>query len=176
MSRNRIFQSLSICIAVVVSLACGISGAASTPKQPIVPLAPFPLGSDLTQLDVCKLIPPEDIEAMMGAKLSAAPRPTVHDEIPGESGCSYESAKDSNGDARFGYVVFTPIEAYNSQPLYQDVKVSGLGQEAYFNNGAAARELWVKVNDNVAFVVAFGDAPNEDGCKAIAKWILAAIR
>jgi hypothetical protein len=176
MNKNRVFQILSLFIALSVSLACGIGGAASTPRQPTVPLAPISLGNDLTQIDVCKLIPREDIEAVMGAKLRAAPTPTVHDEIAGESGCSYESTPDSDGNARFGYVVFTPVEAYNSQPLYQDVQVSGLGQEAYFNNGAAARELWVKVNDNVAFVVGFGDVPNEDGCKAIAQLILAALK
>lgn len=176
MTANRVLKSLFLFIALIVSLACGISGTASTPKQPTIPIAPITLGNDLTQIDVCRAIPQEDIEAVMGAKLSAAPKPATHDDIPGESGCSYESAKDSNGDAHFGYVIFTPVEAYNNQPLYQDVKVSGLGQEAYFNNGAAARELWVKVNDTTAFVVAFGDVPREDGCKALAQLILAAIQ
>ena len=34
MNKNRIFQSLFLFIALSVSLACGIGGAASTPRQP----------------------------------------------------------------------------------------------------------------------------------------------
>ncbi|MEK7787758.1 MAG: hypothetical protein AAB658_20325, partial [Chloroflexota bacterium] len=72
--------------------------------------------------------------------------------------------------------VLTPVEVYNDQPLYQNMDVSGIGVEAYFNNGADARQLWVKVNDSVAFVVAFGDQPDEDGAKAIAKLVADAIK
>jgi len=36
--------------------------------------------------------------------------------------------------------------------------------------------LWVKVNERVAFVVAFGDKPNEAGAQAIAKLVVAAIQ
>jgi len=51
-----------------------------------------------------------------------------------------------------------------------------MGVSAYLNNGADARQLWVRVDDKVAFVVAFGDVPNEEGAKAIARLVLAAIR
>jgi hypothetical protein len=51
-----------------------------------------------------------------------------------------------------------------------------MGISAYFNNGADARQLWVKVTDKVALVVAFGDVPNEEGSRAIAKLVLAAIK
>jgi hypothetical protein len=70
----------------------------------------------------------------------------------------------------------TPIEVYNTQPLVQKVAVAGIGERAYLNNGADARQLWVKVNDKVAFVVAFGDRPNEEGAKAIARLVVAAIK
>ena len=73
-------------------------------------------------------------------------------------------------------MVLTPVAEYASQPLYKNVSVSGIGAEAYFNNGADARQLWVKVNDRVAFVVAFGDQPNEAGAQAIAKLVVAAIQ
>lgn len=176
MTANRVLKSLFLFTALIVLLACGISGTASTPKQPTVPIAPIPLGGDLTQMDVCKAIPREDIEAVMGRKLAKAPEPFGYYDTPGSSGCWYEAAKDADGEAHFGYVVFTHIDAYNSQPLYNNSDVSGLGQEAYFNNGADARQLWVKLNENTAFVVAFGDMPKEDGCKAIAQLILAAIQ
>ena len=64
----------------------------------------------------------------------------------------------------------------HAQPLYLNVDVSGIGEEAYFNNGADTRQLWVKINDNVAFVVAFGDVANEDYEKAIAQLVVAAMR
>ena len=48
--------------------------------------------------------------------------------------------------------------------------------EAYFNNGADTRQLWVKMNDQVAFVVAFGDLAKEAGAQAIAKLVAAAIK
>jgi hypothetical protein len=60
--------------------------------------------------------------------------------------------------------------------LNLNVNVGGFGQEAYFNNGADARQLWVKVNDTVAFVIAFGDVPKEEGAKATAQLLIAAIK
>jgi hypothetical protein len=176
MDKNRLLKPLFLFIALIVSLACGMLNTVSTPKQPTVSVAPITLGSDLTQIDICKAIPQEDIEAVMGRKLAKAPEYFEYYDAPGSSGCWYEAAKDADGEAHFGYVVFTHMEAYNNQPLYNNTDVSGLGQEAYFNNGADARQLWVKVNDNTAFVVAFGDVPREGGCKALAQLILNAIR
>lgn len=176
MTANRVLKSLFLFIALIAPLACGISNTVSAPKQPTIPIAPITLGSDLTQMDVCKAIPQEDIEAVMGRKLAKAPEPFDYYDAAGSSGCWYEAAKDADGEAHFGYVVFMHIDAYNTQPLYNNTDVGGLGQEAYFNNGADARQLWVKVNEDTAFVVAFGDVPKEDGCRAIAQLLLNAIR
>ena len=60
--------------------------------------------------------------------------------------------------------------------LYRNVNVQSTDESAYLKNGADARQLWAKVNDRVALVVAFGDKPNEAGAKAIAKLVVAAIR
>ncbi len=176
MTANRVLKSLFLFIALIVPLACGISSTVSAPKQPTIPIAPITLGGDLTQMDVCKAIPQEDIEAVMGRSLSKPPERFDYYDTTGSSGCWYEAASDSDGEAHFGYVVFTHLDAYNTQPLYNSTDIGGLGQAAYFNNGADARQLWVKVNENVAFVVAFGDVPREDGCKALAQLILAAIK
>lgn len=164
---------LSLTALILSALACGGSSA---PSKPAAPVAPITLGSDLTQINVCQAVPQQDIEAVMGRKLATAPVSFDYYQTAGSSGCWYEAAKDSNGEAHFGYVVFTPVDAYNSQPLYQNKDVSGFGQEAYFNNGADARQLWVKLNDNAAFVVAFGDVPREDGAQQIARLVLAAIK
>lgn len=113
---------------------------------------------------------------MMGRKLDKAPTSFDYYGTGDMSGCWYEAKKDSDGEAHFGYVVLTPLSEYDNQPLYLNADVSGIGYEAYFNNGADARQLWVKIKDKVAFVVAFGDVPNEDGAKAIAKLIVEAIQ
>jgi len=172
-------NKLAICAVVLALAALACGGTASVPTaEPATAVAPLVLGNDLSQLDVCGAIPREDIEAIMGRKLSRAPEVfTYYDDNPGtESGCWYEAAQDSDGEAHFGYVVFTSVESYKTQPLYLDEAVPSLGEDAYFNNGADARQLWVKVNDSAAFVVAFGDIEREAGSLALARLILAAIQ
>jgi len=161
-----------VCL-ILVTLACGKQ---ATPSEPKAPVAPITLQADLTSIDLCQAIPVEDIEAVMGRKLASDPEFFEYYDTTGSSGCAYDAGKSSDGEAFFGYVVLTPIEAYNNQPLYKDVDVFDIGQEAYFNNGADARQLWVKINDQVAMVVAFGDVPIEDGAKALAELVLAAIK
>ena len=145
----------------------------SIPKTPV---AAIDLSGDLAAIDVCAAIPKENIEAVMGRKLVGAPQRFEYYDASGTSGFSYDAGMDSSGAAYFGYVVFTPMEVYNQQPLYNNTDVSGLGQRAYFNNGADARQLWVQVDDQVAFVVAFGDEPREAEARSIAKLVLAAIK
>jgi hypothetical protein len=162
----------------------GLDAEGPAPGQPaqssaplsLSPIAPITLTGDLTQIDLCQAIPPQDIEAVLGRSLAKAPERFTYYDTPASSGCSYDGEKDADGEAHYGYVALTPVDAYNTQPLYLNVPVSGLGQEAYFNNGADTRQLWVKVNDNAAFVVAFGDIANEDYERAIAELLLAAIQ
>ncbi|MBI1881254.1 MAG: hypothetical protein HYR94_23995 [Chloroflexi bacterium] len=172
--RHYFYLIVRATLLILAGLACGPLG--SSVSEPKVAVAPITIGSDLTQIDVCQAIPQEDIEAVMGRKLVSAPQHFEYTDTGDTSGCSYDAGKDANGDAYFGYVVLTPIDVYNNQPLYQKVDVSGIGDSAYFNNGADARQLWVELNNKVAFVVAFGDRPNEDGARAIAKLIAAAIK
>jgi len=160
---------LPIILLILAALACGPLGSASI-SQPEAPVAPITIGENLNQIDLCQAIPPEAIEAVMGRKLVSAPERLEYYDSSGTSGCSY--GEDSSGNAYFGYVILTPLEFYNSQPLYQNVDVSGIGDSAYFNNGANARQLWVKIDNKVAF----GDQPNEDGATAIAKLVAAAIQ
>lgn len=172
-SIHLILPTLLVLFAV---LACGLPGQSQTPEAK-APLAAITVGSDLSQIDVCKAIPQEDIEAVIGRKLTSPSEPFEYSDTPGEtSGCSYQAGKDADGNAYFGYVVLTPISIYNNQPLSENKDVSGIGDQAYFNNGADARQLWVRIGAKVAFVVAFGDAPNEEGAKAIAKLLVAAIQ
>lgn len=169
-------SSFTIFLFALPMLACGFFSSSSAYSEPTKPIAPITIGNDLTSIDLCEAIPQEDIEAVMGRKLVSAPEKFDYYETQGSSGCMYDAGKDADGEAHFGYVVLTPLREYDNQPLYEDVDVSGIGDEAYFNNGADARQLWVKITDKVAFVVAFGDVPNEEGAKAIAKLMVEAIQ
>jgi len=168
---QRMFLMLSALTLAI--LACG--GGTTGPSQPTTPIQPMTIPSDLTQINLCQSIPREDIEVVMGRKLDKDPEQFSYYDTLGASGCQYEAKKDADGEAHFGYVVLTPLAEYDNQPLYLNADVSGLGDGAYFNNGADARQLWVKINSKVAFVVAFGDLPKEEGTKAIAALLLAAI-
>jgi hypothetical protein len=165
--------SLLLTLLILVSTSCTRSN--ETVELPAT-LAPLTIANELGQVDLCSAIPQEDIEAVMGRKLASPPVPFLYYDTPGTSGCSYDGGKDSNGNATFGYVALTPGSVYDEQPLSKNTPVSGLGSSAFFNNGSDARQLWVKVNNNLAFVVAFGDEPNEEGAKAIARLVLAAFQ
>jgi hypothetical protein len=165
-----------IAALVLAGLGCGLGGSPSKPTLPTVSISPITVGSDLSAVDLCAAIPTEDMEAVLGRPLVKQPEPFNLWDTVGVGGCSYDAGKDSEGTAYFAYVALTPVEVYDNQPLYLDTAVSGLGAEAYFNNGAAARELWVKVDDTIAFVIGIGDLENEAGARALAELLLAAIR
>jgi hypothetical protein len=62
-------------------------------------------------------------------------------------------------------VALTPGSVNGEQPVSKNTEVTGFGSSAFFNNDADAHQLWVKINDHLAIVVAFGDKPNEEGAK-----------
>jgi len=155
------------------ALACGGTGA---PMAAGTGIAPIKLAPELKAIDVCAAIPPDQIEAVMERRLSKAPVRFEYDDAVGSSGCWYEAATDGHDEAHFGYVAFTHLDVYEGQPLHQRQDVFDLGQGSFFNSGADARELWVKVNDDAAMVIAFGDVPREDGSLQLAALILAAIQ
>ncbi len=171
---NQVIVAALIIFAV---LGCRYTTTTKTMRsEPKAAVAPITIGSDLAVIDLCAAIPKEDIEAVMGRKLINAPKHFEFYDTAGTSGCSYDGGKDSDGEAHYGYVVLTPLDVYDKQPLYKNVSVRGIGDSAYFNNGGDTRQLWVKINGKVAFVVGFGDIENEDGAKSLAKLVVAAIK
>ncbi len=161
----------------------GVEGtpAAAQPTQILAPLAltpmtPIRISQDLTQIDLCEAIPQQDMVAVLGRELAKAPERFDFYGTQGASGCMYDGEKDPDGEAHYGYVVLTPVEEFDNQPLYLNVDVTGLGDQAYFNNGGDTRQLWVRIDDKVAVVVAFGDVADEDYERAIAELVVAAIQ
>ena len=172
---RKAFLLLMVMIGIVILLpACAAPEAWSEPTEPISPIT---IGDDLTSISLCEAIPQEDIEAIMLVKLSNPPSFYTYRYTEGTSGCYYEgSVNNTTPDKQFAYVVLTPLEAYDNQALYQNVDVSGIGDRAYFNGPQDTRELWVKLDNKVAFVISFGDVPKEEGAKAIAKLLVEAIQ
>jgi hypothetical protein len=117
------------------------------------------------------------METVMIVKLVGPPTHYSYRNTEGTSGCYYEGPTDNiNKEKVFGYVILTPLDVYDNQLLFQNADVSGIGDQAYFNRASDARQLWVKIDNKVAFVVAFGDTANEEGAKAIAKLMVEAIQ
>ena len=172
---KKTFLLLVLMIGIVISLsACAVPDVSSEPTEPISPIT---IGDDLTSIDLCEAIPQDNIETVMKVKLVAAPKRYTYRYTEGTSGCYYDGPYNGlNKEKQFAYVVLTPLDAYDNQTLYQNVDVSGIGDQAYFNGGSDERQLWVKIDDKVAFVVTFDDVPNEAGAKAIAKLLVEAIQ
>jgi len=170
--KRKLFLSLMIAGLVVLLPAC----AAGVSSDPATPINSITISEDLTTIDLCQAIPKDDIETVMGVQLVETPSRYTLRNTEGTSGCFYEGPTDSDRERHFGYVILTPLEAYDNQKLNQNVDVTGIGDAAYFNKGGDARQLWVKLNDKVAFVIGFGDVAKEGGAKALAKLIVAAIQ
>ena len=169
---------LCACLAALALalLACGtLSPATAAPAGPAT-LVPIRLGGDLTQLDLCALIPRATIEPIMHRQLTGDPVPAIYYPFAGATGCQYTANKDSGGNAYFGYVELAPAAAFDEQPQAGRIPDDSLGQSSFWITGPGARQLWVKIDDSTALLVAFGDQPNEIGATSLARLILAAIQ
>ncbi len=167
-SRMVVFASMLFLVA-----ACGGS---RTAPQPSAAMTPITLPPDLSTLDLCQAVPPAAIETVLGHTLSGAPQRFAYGGASGSTGCQYDAGKDARGNARFAYVALTPAAAFDQQPLSKNVGVAGIGDAAYFNNGPDARQLWVRLGDKAALVVAIGDEVDEQGLKTIAMLVASALR
>jgi hypothetical protein len=172
MKPNR-FLFFLVSIVFVFSFSACAGAAAAEPQDPINPIT---VTDDLTSIDLCQAIPQANIETVMRVKLAETPTRYTLRNADGTSGCYYEGPTDSDRERHFGYVILTPLEVYENQTLNQKEDVSGIGDEAYFNKGGDARQLWVKVNDKVAFVIGFGDVAKDEGARALARLLVAAIK
>lgn len=171
MKQKTILSFMVMIGLIVLSSACGTSA------EPMMPVAPITIVEDLTSIDLCQAIPRENIEAIMGDQLIEDPVPYTYRSAEGTSGCFYQGPTTNyTKEKQYAYIILTPLEVYDNQPLFQNEDVSGIGDGAYFNRGSDTRQLWVKVKDKVAFVVAFGDTPNEEAAKAMAKLVVEAIQ
>lgn len=171
MSYHRFLLTVLMLVTLTVT-AC--TNQAATPRADAVTMPPLTLTADLSKVDLCRAIPLAAVEAALDAKLTGAPQRFTYGDASASSGCQYDAGADSQGAARFAYVALLPAAAYDQQP--QATPISGIGRAAYFTDGADARQLWVRLGDKAALVVAIGDRPNDDGLTALGRLIASAIK
>lgn len=173
MSKVR-FCLLSLLLVLVMGACASSPNLDRSPA--VATLAPVALAANVPDTDLCAAIPQQAVESALGRKLVAAPARFEYGEVAGSSGCSYDAGSDSQGNAIYAYVAVMPAAAYDQQPRSQDRAIAGIGDAAYFNNGPDARQLWVKISDQAAFVFAIGDTPDEAGLEALARAVVGAVQ
>jgi hypothetical protein len=143
-------------------------------EAPVTGQAPqsVPVGvSDLASMDMCQAVPGEFVSGVMGRSLASDPQPFEDDYLG--KGCQYDGGSDSTA-AYFAYVSLAPIASFEDshQNGFKVVDVPELGVQAFTVNAADAEQLWVKLSEDMALVVAIGDVPNPDGARQIALYYL----
>ena len=89
---NKMIDAV-VALIVLSALACG---SASSVSERVATVSPITLGGDLTTIDVCRAVPPEDMEAVMSRKLIGAPQPFEYcEQSKGYRICRRVSAQSS---------------------------------------------------------------------------------
>lgn len=124
------------------------------------------------KIDICESVPVAVWETVMGRSLVGSPTP-FQDEALGD-GCAFDFGQDSCA-AYFAYVTFAN-EAQFNEALTSATRaepVTSIGDSAFLNYGADARQLWVRVG-NQAVLVAIGDEENVSGMVIVAPYLIQA--
>jgi len=158
--------------------ANGNSNASTTPAagSPAKLITPKPGTFDLKAFDACKAVPASVAERILGRPLSGQPEKFSFNNKGTDAGCTFDAGKDAEKNAYFAYVVAAPVEDYVANRSPKAEFVQGLGDEAYFVNGADARQLWVLIDGKAAVMAAIGDRPNESGARELAAELIRSIK
>jgi hypothetical protein len=122
------------------------------------------------KIDVCEAIPQVVLEKTLGRK-QVGPGQPFQDPSLGD-GCAYDFGKDSSA-AYFVYVTIASDKQFTAA-LANAVKaepVTTLGDSAFLNYGADARQLWVRVGKKAA-LVAIGDRENVAAALIFAPYLI----
>lgn len=118
--------------------------------------------------NMCETLPGSVIESSLKVKLVSAPERFSYSNDGKNSGCTYDGGKDSHGDAVFAWAALVSAKEFTENKKVGADTVKGLGEDAYFVNGADARQLWILLGGGKGAVIAIGDRPNEAAAKEIA--------
>ncbi len=103
------------------------------------------------QIDICEAVPTEAWEMIVARTMEGDPTP--FDDPSLGNGCAYDFGKDDLA-AYFSYVTFASEKQFNDA-LASAVKaepVTTIGDSAFLNYGADARQLWVRTGDKAVMV------------------------
>jgi len=153
-------------------VACGVSDSPLKVEPASVSSLRLPDFSSWSAEAVCKVLSTDTVAEVLGRDLKSKPQPFDDPAYLGK-GCAYDAGK-GGANAYFAYIALAP------SPLYEDNRRAGFavrevndfGLEAFHANGADAEQLWIKLSDEYALVVAIGDEPNPEGARLIAKTFL----
>ncbi len=130
---------------------------------------------DLGAADLCRAVTAGEVEALLSKPAVAEGKRFSYDGTAASSGCQWDGGK-SGREAVFAYAALVPAATMRREPAVSRRPVSGLGREAFLNNGADARQLWVLINDQQALLVARGDRPDDGRLEAFGRALLPRLR
>lgn len=125
------------------------------------------------KIDICEAVPNAIWEAVIGRPQVSPPMP-FQDDLLGE-GCAFDFGQDSNA-VYFAYVTFASEQQFNDAlaSATRPEPVTSIGDSAFLNYGADARQLWLRVGDKAA-MVAIGDQENVGGMIIVAMYLIQAL-
>jgi hypothetical protein len=125
------------------------------------------------KIDICEAIPVEAWEMVIAQSIVGDPAP--FDDPSLGKGCAFDFGKDDYA-TYFSYVTFASEKQFNDALAAADraEPVTTIGDSAFLNYGADARQLWVRKGDK-AVMVAIGDTENVEGMLLLAPYLLKAL-
>ncbi len=162
-----------------VQSGCGgsppVSTQASSEEASSVGALDLPDFSTWSAAQVCQELSSEVVADALGRKLVNEPQP-FDDPTTLGIGCAYDAGSDGQ-QAYFAYLSLAPGSSYEQtqQAGSEEIKVDDFGLEAFRLYGADAEQLWIKLSDEAALVVAIGDRPNLDAARLLAKSFLESV-
>ena len=122
------------------------------------------------KIDICEAIPTEAWEMVVARPMVGDPTP--FDDPSLGNGCAYDFGKDDLA-AYFSYVTFASEQQFNDAlaSAVNAEPVTTIGDSAFLNYGADARQLWVRKGDK-AVMVAIGDSENVEGMLLVAPYLV----
>ena len=125
------------------------------------------------KIDICEAVPTEAWEMVVARPMVGDPTP--FDDPSLGNGCAYDFGKDDLA-AYFSYVTFASEKQFNDAlaSAEKPEPVTTIGDSAFLNYGADARQLWVRKGDK-AVMVAIGDSENVEGMLLVAPYLLKAL-
>lgn len=133
----------------------------TTPVSIVPPAEAGSTGVGLPEGNLCSLLPKEVLTQIIGREPATAP--TAFDDDTQGKGCTYDFTTDIGETLVVTYSV-APISSFDDLKDYGSQVASQLllGLDAFTIAEADGEQLWVKLNDSKALLIAINGQPNQD--------------